>query len=155
MLQAAQALAGVREAMARDASRIDTKGNSTASRYLRQLLRETLASTGQTLDATVLTRCLRRLPAGERRLLLEVLSAEVADSARKRSDAPLVYAREPMLTEDGLASEVRRTTASVRRWRVDGRGPVFLRLERAVRYSRVDVNHWLRAEPGTHLRTDL
>ena len=58
-------------------------------------------------------------------------------------DAPLRYASEPLLTEVELASEVRRTVATVRRWRVEGTGPVFLRIERAVRYSRVDLNQWL------------
>ena len=75
-------------------------------------------------------------------MLLEALSGEMADSARTDSGAPLEYAREPLLTEEKFASEVRRTIATVRRWRVEGRGPVFLRIERAVRYSRVDVDHW-------------
>ena len=76
-------------------------------------------------------------------MLLEAHSGEVVDSARAGSDAPLEYAREPLLAEEELSSEVRRTIATVRRWRVEGTGPVFLRIERAVRYSRVDVNHWL------------
>ena len=143
LLEAADAMAGVLDVMERGASRPEPAGDSPASRYLREFLREAQASSGQTLDATILTRCLRRLPAGERRLLLEALSGEVSDSARAGSGAPLVYARESLLTEEELASEVRRTIATVRRWRVEGRGPVFLRAERAVRYSRVDVNHWL------------
>ena len=141
--QAVEAMAGVCETMARGASHPEPEGNSSASRYLRQFLREAQASSGQTLDATILTRCLRRLPAGERRLLLEALSGEVVDSARAGSDAPLEYGREPLLTEEELASEVRRTIATVRRWRVEGRGPVFLRIGSVVRYSRVDVDHWL------------
>ena len=142
MLEAAEAMAGVREAMAHGASRPEPEGDSTASRYLREFLREAQASTGQTLNAAVLARCLRRLPADERRLLLEALSGEVADSTREGSDAPLEYAREPLLTEEEFATEVRRTVATVRRWRVEGRGPVFLRIARTVRYSRVDVDHW-------------
>ena len=66
--QAADAMAGVREAMARGASHPEPGGDSTASRFLRQFLREAQASTGETLDAAVLTRCLRRLRAGERRV---------------------------------------------------------------------------------------
>ena len=141
--RAAEAMAGVLDAMALGAPRPEPAGDATASRYLRQFLHEAQASTGQTLDAAVLTRCLRRLPAGERRLLLEALSGEVVNSARARSVAPLGYAREPLFTEEELASEVRRTVASVRRWRVEGKGPVFLQVGRAVRYSRVDVNQWL------------
>ena len=143
LIEAAEAMAGVSEAMASGTSNAEPEGNSTASCYLRELLRQLQVGTGQTLDAAVLARCLRRLHAGERRLLLEALSGEVVDSARSASDAPLAYAREPLLTEEELAREVRRTIATVRRWRVEGTGPVFLRIERAVRYSRVDVNHWL------------
>ena len=140
--QAAEAMAGVCKAMAHGASHPEPAGDSTASRYLRQFLREAQASSGQPLDAAVLTRCLRQLRAGDRRLLLKALSGEVVDSARAGSGAPLEYVREPLLTEEELSSEVRRTIATVRRWRVEGTGPVFLRIERAVRYSRVDVNHW-------------
>ena len=135
-------MAGVLDIMDRSASRPEPACDSPASRYLRKFLREAQASTGQTLDATDLARSLRRLAAGERRLLLEALSGEMADSARTDAGAPLEYAREPLLTEEELASEVRRTIATVRRWRVDGTGPVFLRIARAVRYSRVDVDHW-------------
>ena len=146
MLKAAQAMAGVREAMAHDGSRREPAGDPTASRYLRQFLHE-LQGTGRTLDASLLTRCLRRLPARERRLLLEALSGEVVDSARAGSGAPLAYAHEPVLTEEEFAREVRRTVATARRWRVEGTGPIFLRLERTVRYSRVDVNLWLGERP--------
>ena len=68
--------------------------------------------------------------------------------ARHGSHAPLDYAREPLLTEAELATEVRRAIATVRRWRVAGEGPTFLRIERAVRYSRIDVNHWLGRRLG-------
>ena len=143
LLEAADAMAGVLDVMERGASRPEPAGDSPASRYLREFLREAQANTGKTLDAAVLSRCLRKLRAGERRLVLEALSGEVSDSARAGSGAPLVYARESLLTEEELASEVRRTIATVRRWRVEGTGPVFLRIERAVRYSRVDLSHWL------------
>ena len=146
MLQAAEAVAGVREAMAHRASRPEPAGPSTASRYLRQFLRE-VQGTGRTLDAAILTRCLRRLPVRERRLLLEALSEEVNDSARADSEAPLAYVREPVLTEEEFAREVRRTVATARRWRVEGTVPTFLRIERTVRYSSVDVNHWLGERP--------
>lgn len=140
---AAQTMVNVLKAIPRGSSRPKPTGDSPASRYLRQLLRDAQVNAGHTLDAAVLTRCLRRMRAGERRLLLEALSGEVADSVRAGSDAPLAYAREPLLTEEELASEVRRTVATVRRWRVEGAGPVFLSIGRAVRYSRVDVDRWL------------
>ena len=142
-VEAAKTMAGVHKDLARSASRPSTGGDSTASRYLRQFLREAQARTGKTLDATVLGRSLRRLPADNRRLLLEAVSGEVAEVAREGSNPPLAYAREPLLTEEELASEVRRTLATLRRWRVEGTGPVFMKLARTVRYSRVDVDHWM------------
>ena len=75
--------------------------------------------------------------------MLEALAGEVVEAARAASGVPLDYVRRPVLTERELASEVRRNVATVRRWRVEGTGPVFLRIERAVRYSRVDLNQWL------------
>ena len=81
-------------------------------------------------------------------MLLEALSGEVVESAREPPSAPLEYARTPLLTEEELAREVRRTVATVRRWRVEGTGLVFLGIGRAVRYSRVDVNRWLRERLG-------
>ena len=143
LVEAAKTIAEVHEAMERGASRPETEGDCTASRYLRQFLREAQADAGRGLDATVLARSLRRLPVENRRLLLEAVSGEVADGARERSNAPLAYAREPLLTEEELASKVGRTLASVRRWRVEGTGPVFMKVQRAVRYSRVDLSRWL------------
>ena len=142
LLEAAEAMAGVLDVMERGASHREPARDSPASRYLRQFLREAQATTGNTLDATTLSRSLRCLPAGERRLLFEALSGEVSDSARSGSSAPVIYAREPLLTEEKLAREVRRTIATVRRWRVEGTGPVFLGIGRTVRYSRADVDRW-------------
>ena len=129
--------------MTRGAARPTPADNPKATQYLRQLLHEAHGYGGQPLDAAVLARTLRQLPMGERRLVLEALAGEVVDSARAASGAPLDYVREPLLTECELASEVRRNVATVRRWRVEGTGPVFLRIERAVRYSQVDLNQWL------------
>ena len=143
VVEAAKTMANVHAAMARGASRPETDPDSTASRYLRQFLREAQASTAKALDPTVLARSLRQLPADNRRLLLEAVSGELADAARENPHAPLAYAREPLLTENELASEVRRTLATVRRWRVEGTGPVFMKIDRAVRYSRVDVDRWM------------
>ena len=142
-VEAAKTMAKVHEALTRGAPRQRAGGDSTASQYLRKFLRETQASTGTALDATVLGRSLRRLPADHRQLLLEAVSGEVAEAAREGSHAPLAYAREPLLTEAELASDVRRTLAALRRWRVEGTGPVFMKVDRAVRYSRIDVDRWM------------
>ena len=143
LVDAARAMAGVRRAIARGTARPTPTSNPEAAQYFRRLLHEAHAYGGQPLDAAVLARTLRQLPAAERHLVLEALSGEVVEAARAASGAPLDYVREPLLTEGELASEVRRNVATVRRWRVEGTGPVFLRIERAVRYSRVDLNQWL------------
>lgn len=141
--KAAKAMAGVRRITERGPARPTPAGKPAAARYLRRCLHEAHAYDGQPLDGAVLARLLRHLPTGERRLLFEALAEEVADSARAACGAPLDYVREPVLTEDELAGEMRRSVGAVRRWRVDGTGPVFLRVERTVRYARVDVNQWL------------
>ena len=146
--QAAIAMAYVRDAMARDASVPEPACNSAASAYLRQMLRKAQASSGQTLDARVLTRCLRRLPAPVRRLVLEALSGELVDSSQAGSDTPMEYLREPLLTEKEFADEMERSVATVRRWRVEGTGPIYLAIGRAVRYSRVDVADWFGQRLG-------
>lgn len=142
-VEANEAMAGVLKAMARGAPRPTPEGDLAAARYLRQLLRKAHTHGGQPFDAPTLARTLRQLPAGERHLVLEALAGEVVDAARASARAPLEYAREPLLTESDVANEVRRTIATVRRWRVEGTGPVFLRIERAVRYSRVDLDAWM------------
>ena len=143
LVEAARAMAGVRNAIARGTARPTPAANPEAAQYFRRLLREAHAYGGQPLDAAALARTLRRLPATERHLVLEALSGEAVEAARAASGAPLDYVRGPVLTERELASEVRRNVATVRRWRVEGTGPVFLRIERAVRYSRVDLDAWL------------
>ena len=143
LVDAARAMAGMRRAMTREAARPTPGGNPEAAQYFRRLLHEAHAYGGQPLDAAVLARTLRRLPMGERLLVLEALAGEVVNAACEAAGAPLDYVHRPVLTEHELASEVRRNVGTVRRWRVEGTGPVFLRIERAVRYSWVDVDAWL------------
>ena len=143
LVDAARAMAGVRRAMTRGATRPTPAGNPKAVQYLRQLLHEAHTYGGQPLDGLVLARAFRQLPAGGRYLVLEALSGEVGDAARASVPAPLEYAHEPLLTEEELASEVQRNVTTVRRWRVEDTGPVFLRIERAVRYSRIDLDVWM------------
>ena len=143
LVKAAQVMAAALKAMERGVARPAAAGNPTAAQYLRRFLGKAHTYGGQPLDAAVLARALRDLPAGQRHLMLEALAGEGVNSARAASGAPLAYAREPVLTEHELASEVQRNVATVRRWRVEGTGPVFMRIERAVRYSCVDVRRWL------------
>lgn len=143
VLEAAKVMAEVRRAMARGAARPAPADNSPAAQFLRRYIHEAHTYGGQPLDAAVLARALRHLPVGQRHLVLEALAAELVDSPRAASGAPLEYARAPVLTEHELATKVQRNVATVRRWRVEGTGPVFLKIAGTVRYSHVDVRRWL------------
>jgi excisionase family DNA binding protein len=48
-------------------------------------------------------------------------------------------ANESLVTEDEAASLLRVSLTSVRRWRRDGRGPVYRKIGRSVRYRREDL----------------
>jgi excisionase family DNA binding protein len=50
---------------------------------------------------------------------------------------------EPLLTEGEAASLLRVSLTSVRRWRREGRGPVFRKLGRSVRYRRDDLTDFV------------
>jgi predicted site-specific integrase-resolvase len=48
-----------------------------------------------------------------------------------------------MLNETAVAETLSVSIAALRRWRREGRGPRFVRLERCVRYSERDVENYL------------
>jgi predicted site-specific integrase-resolvase len=48
-----------------------------------------------------------------------------------------------MLNETAVAEALAVSVAALRRWRREGRGPRFVRLERCVRYSEGDVKNYL------------
>ena len=48
-------------------------------------------------------------------------------------------ANESLVTEDEAATLLRVSLTSVRRWRRDGRGPVYRKIGRSVRYRREDL----------------
>lgn len=54
---------------------------------------------------------------------------------------------ETLLTEHDIARITGLSLASVRRWRLSGQGPRYLKLGRAVRYQRVDLAAWLQSRP--------
>lgn len=53
------------------------------------------------------------------------------------------------LTTGELAVELKRTPETLRRWRRDGSGPPFIRLQGRVLYDRADVESWLRQQRTT------
>jgi predicted DNA-binding transcriptional regulator AlpA len=54
----------------------------------------------------------------------------------------------PLLSERDVAHITGLSLASVRRWRLVGQGPRYLKLGRAVRYQREDLAAWLKSRPG-------
>ena len=58
------------------------------------------------------------------------------------SDAP------GLLNEHQVAEFLNMSVASVRRWRLFSKGPKFVKIGRAVRYKRGDVEMWLNSCPG-------
>jgi excisionase family DNA binding protein len=48
-----------------------------------------------------------------------------------------------LLTEQELAKRLNVSLASVRRWRINGRGPLFVKVGALVRYRPEDVEVWL------------
>jgi excisionase family DNA binding protein len=52
-----------------------------------------------------------------------------------------------LLTEDDVAKELNLSLASLRRWRLEKRGPRFIKVGSLVRYRPEDVEAWLASLP--------
>lgn len=52
-----------------------------------------------------------------------------------------------LLTEHDLAQRLHVSLASLRRWRLERRGPRFIKVSSLVRYRPEDVDEWLSALP--------
>jgi excisionase family DNA binding protein len=53
-----------------------------------------------------------------------------------------------LLTEAELAGELRVSRRTLQRWRMEGRGPRWIRVGKAPRYRRSDVQAWLDEHVG-------
>lgn len=53
-----------------------------------------------------------------------------------------------LLTENDAAKLLRVSVAALRRWRVENRGPEYMKLHRLVRYSPEAIANWLDSRPG-------
>jgi len=53
-----------------------------------------------------------------------------------------------LLNEHDVARLIALSVASVRRWRLLGQGPKFLKIGSAVRYRQEDVLDWLESRPA-------
>jgi predicted DNA-binding transcriptional regulator AlpA len=56
------------------------------------------------------------------------------------------------LTEHEVARRLGLSVATLRAWRLKGKGPRFVRFGRAVRYLAVDVEHFVEASVVDHAR---
>lgn len=52
-----------------------------------------------------------------------------------------------LLKEDDVAKQLHVSAASLRRWRLLGRGPQFIKVGALVRYRPEDVEEWLAGQP--------
>jgi excisionase family DNA binding protein len=66
-----------------------------------------------------------------------------------------------LLTEDDVAKELNLSLASLRRWRLEKRGPRFIKVGSLVRYRPEDVEAWLASlptggsgKPPAHVETE-
>jgi hypothetical protein len=64
-----------------------------------------------------------------------------------------IVALPQMLDEAQVARALAVSTAALRRWRREGRGPEFMRLERCIRYSVKSIECWL-AENSSGSKND-
>lgn len=55
---------------------------------------------------------------------------------------------EPLLTEIEVSRRLRVSVACVRRWRLERRGPRYVKVGSLVRYRDEDVERWLGGLPG-------
>jgi hypothetical protein len=54
-----------------------------------------------------------------------------------------------LLTETDVAERLRVSLASVRRWRLEKRGPAFVKVGACVRYRPEDLESWITSLPTT------
>ena len=53
-----------------------------------------------------------------------------------------------LLTEEDVAKQLRVSLAALRRWRLEGRGPRFIKVSALVRYRPEELEDWLASQPG-------
>jgi hypothetical protein len=58
-----------------------------------------------------------------------------------------------LLTEEDVAKQLQVSLAALRRWRVEGRGPCFIKVSALVRYRPEELEDWLEAsQPAVPLK---
>jgi hypothetical protein len=59
-----------------------------------------------------------------------------------------------LLTETDVSKQLRVSLACLRRWRLERRGPVFVKIGQLVRYRPEDLESWLKTLPTGGLTPD-
>jgi predicted DNA-binding transcriptional regulator AlpA len=67
------------------------------------------------------------------------------NAQRIARDGPRV---EPLLSERDVAAICGLSTAAIRRWRLLGKGPRYIKISSVVRYRLEDVTAWLETRPS-------
>ena len=116
-------------------------GATQEARHVRTCL-EWYRSTRGNVTGAALSRLARQARGEQRGALFEALAQSVGASARHGAHAPLDYALRPLLDEGALAKRLHREPPTLKRWRVQGEGPVFMRIGKLIRYSALDVDAW-------------
>jgi predicted DNA-binding transcriptional regulator AlpA len=70
--------------------------------------------------------------------------AKIAESERKEEAVPDSI----LLSEIEVAKRLQVSVACVRRWRLERRGPRYLKIGSLVRYRPEDIQHWLMSCPS-------
>jgi predicted DNA-binding transcriptional regulator AlpA len=52
-----------------------------------------------------------------------------------------------LLTEEQVAKHLHVSLAALRRWRLEGRGPKFIKVSALVRYRPEELEEWLASQP--------
>ena len=140
-------LTAIEIALCLDATTRARASAAEQARHVRACL-EWCQSTQGTVTGAGLKRLARESAPEQRGALFDALAQSIGDSARHGAHAPLDYALRALLDEAALAKRLNRAPPTLKRWRVRGEGPVFLRIGKLVRYSSIDVDEWLRRPRG-------
>ncbi len=76
----------------------------------------------------------------------EIAGAEVEKAVKtnpSEARSPVQDARDVLLNEGQAAEFLKLSVRTLQQWRVSGRGPLFTKLSRAVRYRRADLDAYV------------
>jgi len=72
-------------------------------------------------------------------LIIKALHQTISNGAR------VIMLGKPLLIDSEVSKITKFSVSSVRKWRVQGRGPLYLRLGNSIRYKEQDVLHYVQS----------